>query len=46
MVISSNNQGEKMENYEGIFIIKPEVKDEKAESQEEAKPSEELKTHP
>jgi small subunit ribosomal protein S6 len=28
MVISSNNQGEKMENYEGIFIIKPEIKDE------------------
>jgi ribosomal protein S6 len=28
MVTSSNNQGEKMENYEGIFIIKPEIKDE------------------
>ena len=28
MVVSSNNQGEKMENYEGIFIIKPEIKDE------------------
>ncbi len=28
MVVSSNNQGEKMENYEGIFIIKPEITDE------------------
>ena len=28
MITSSNNQGEKMENYEGIFIVRPEVKDE------------------
>jgi len=28
MVTSFDNQGEKMENYEGVFIIKPEIKDE------------------